>query len=227
MYGGLRREARAVKINEVERLAGITKGNIRFYEKEGLLTPGRNSENGYRDYGEADVEWLKKIRLLRMLDVPIEEIKRLKSGELTLKDAMDRHVIQLERRKASLAEMAALCASLKEDHARLDTLDADGVLARMAQKEQEGTKFVNVKKTDKIRRYVAPTVVALLMTLLMAAPIGLIVWAYTIDPEYAPPLWTLVILIAVPVVVIFGVLYALIQRIREIGKGEEDEARKY
>jgi len=65
-----------VKINQVEQLVGITKGNIRFYEKEGLLNPGRNSENGYREYSEADVVWLKKVRLLRMLDVPIEEILR-------------------------------------------------------------------------------------------------------------------------------------------------------
>ena len=57
-----------MKINQVEQLAGISKVNIRFYEKEGLLTPGRNSENGYREYTEHDVDWLKKIRLLRMLD---------------------------------------------------------------------------------------------------------------------------------------------------------------
>ncbi len=49
-----------MKINQVEQLVGITKGNIRFYEKEGLLTPGRNNDNGYRDYSDADVVWLKK-----------------------------------------------------------------------------------------------------------------------------------------------------------------------
>lgn len=36
-----------MRINEVEALVGITKKNIRFYEAEGLLTPRRNSENGY------------------------------------------------------------------------------------------------------------------------------------------------------------------------------------
>ena len=30
-----------MKINEVEQLVGVTKRNIRFYEKEGLLNPGR------------------------------------------------------------------------------------------------------------------------------------------------------------------------------------------
>ncbi len=50
-----------MKINEVEALVGITKKNIRFYEAEGLLTPRRNSENGYRDYGAAEVEVLRRI----------------------------------------------------------------------------------------------------------------------------------------------------------------------
>lgn len=85
-----------MKINEVERLVGVTKRNIRFYEKEGLLAPDRNAENGYRDYGEADVETLKKIKLLRKLDLPLEEIRRMQRGTLTLSDGMRRHVIQLE-----------------------------------------------------------------------------------------------------------------------------------
>ena len=59
-----------MRINEVEALVGITKKNIRFYEAEGLLTPRRNSENGYRDYGDADVAVLRRIKLLRKLGVP-------------------------------------------------------------------------------------------------------------------------------------------------------------
>jgi len=48
-----------VKINEVETLVGISKKNIRFYEEQGLLAPRRNSENGYRDYGEGEVAVLR------------------------------------------------------------------------------------------------------------------------------------------------------------------------
>ena len=75
-----------MKINEVEQLVGITKRNIRFYEKEGLLSPSRNSDNGYREYGEAEVETLKQIKLLRKLDVPMEEIRRMQQGALILTD---------------------------------------------------------------------------------------------------------------------------------------------
>lgn len=48
-----------MKINEVEQQVNITKKNIRFYEQQGLLSPKRNLENGYRDYSEEDVTELK------------------------------------------------------------------------------------------------------------------------------------------------------------------------
>ena len=216
-----------MKINQVEQLVGITKGNIRFYEKEGLLTPGRNNENGYRDYSDADVAWLKKIKLLRMLDVPIEEILRLRSGELTLEDAMGRHTIQLERRRANLEAMAGLCTHLRDRRCQLDTLDVDAVLAGMEQQEQEGTKFMNVKRNDRVRRYLSPVVGAAVMVALMAWIIGVLAWAVAVAPEDVPPLPVLIVVIAIPAVVIIGVLAALLQRFREIGRGELDEASKY
>lgn len=66
-----------LKINEVEALVGITRKNIRFYEAEGLLSPRRNSQNGYRDYGETEVEVLRRIKLLRKLGLPLEEIRQM------------------------------------------------------------------------------------------------------------------------------------------------------
>ena len=216
-----------MKINEVERLVGITKGNIRFYEKEGLLTPGRNSENGYRDYGDADVAWLKKIKLLRMLDVPIEEILRLKSGALTLEDAMGRHIIQLERKQSNLAAAQGVCAQIRDSRSQLDALDADGVLASMERQEQEGTKFMNVGKQDKLTRYVSPVGAAVVMLVMLGALIGLIVWGFTVDAADAPPIGVIIAIAAVPAVMIIGILAALYQRIKQIKGGEEDAAAQY
>lgn len=79
-------EVRDVKINEVEALVGITRKNIRFYESEGLLAPRRNSENGYRDYGEGDVAVLRQIKLMRKLGVSLEEIRQMQSGTHTVGD---------------------------------------------------------------------------------------------------------------------------------------------
>ena len=97
-----------MKINEVEQLIGITKRNIRFYEKEGLLAPGRDAANGYRNYSDADVEALRKIKLLRKLDVPMEEIRKMQQGALTLTDGLRRHIIQLEREQENLATIRSL-----------------------------------------------------------------------------------------------------------------------
>ena len=73
-----------MKINEVEAAVGVTKKNIRFYEEEGLISPSREPGNGYRSYSQADVERLRRIKLLRKLDVPLAEIREMLEGQCTL-----------------------------------------------------------------------------------------------------------------------------------------------
>jgi len=47
-----------MRINQAAELAGITSKNIRFYEDQGLITPARDTANGYRDYSMEDIEQL-------------------------------------------------------------------------------------------------------------------------------------------------------------------------
>ncbi len=216
-----------MRINEVEQLAGVTKRNIRFYEKEGLLSPGRESGNGYRDYSAADVETLRRIKLLRKLDLPLEEIRRLQSGTFTLQDVMGRHIIQLERQRANLAAMVQLCRLPEEEHPQLDSQDGEHWLKRMEEQEQEGAKFVNIKKKDVRGKYMGAIAAAAVMIALMGALIGLFVWAFTLAPEESPPLPMMIFICAVPAVIIIGILIALIQRIKQIKGGEEDAAAQY
>ena len=216
-----------MKINEVEAQVGITKKNIRFYEEQGLLSPRRNSENGYRDYGEAEVAILRQIKLMRKLGVPLEEIRRMQAGG-TVADGMRRHLVTLERERSSLEQSIQLCGSLKDREERLDALDAAVLLEEMERLEQTGTTFRDKQKQDaKPVRYAGAVVMALLTTALMAALIVLMVWGFTADPADAPPLALLVVLVAIPGVIILGVLLALFQRIKEIRKGEEDDAKNY
>ena len=64
-----------MKIKDVEKQVGISKANIRFYEEEGLIHPARNQENNYREYSKADVEQLQEIKKLRLIGIPVQEIK--------------------------------------------------------------------------------------------------------------------------------------------------------
>ena len=217
-----------MKINEVEALVGITKKNIRFYEAEGLLAPRRNSENGYRDYGEEEVETLRRIKFLRKLGVPLEEIRQMQTGVHTVGDGMRRHLVTLERERQNLADAARVCEELTDCQERLEALDAQGLLDRMDRMEEEGTTFMDKQKRDmKRRRYVMPVVMAVVMAVLMIALIWLFLWAFETDLAGAPPLPLLALFVIIPAVVILGVVIALVQRIREIDKGEEDDARKY
>ena len=216
-----------MKINEVEALVGITKKNIRFYEEKGLLSPDRNSENGYRDYCQAEVDALRRIKLLRKLGVPIEEIRRMQQGTQTVGDGMRRHLVTLERERQNLEESVKLCELLKERTEPLNELNAEEVLAEMEKLEQSGTTFQNKQRQDVRIRYVAPVFIASVMVAMLAAMIGVRLWDYFAEPAEAPPLAAVIVLIGVLGLGICGVLYALFQRISEIRRGEIDDARMY
>ena len=216
-----------MKINEVEALVGITKKNIRFYEAEGLLAPRRNSENGYRDYGEAEVDTLRRIKLLRKLGLPLEDIRQMLSGAHTVGDGMRRHLVTLGRERQNLDAAAKLCGELADCQERLADLDAAALLDQMAEMEQSGTTFQNKQSQDIRVRYVAPVVVTVLMVLLMLGLIWLFLWAFESDPAGAPPLPLLAVFLAIPAVVALGVIVSLVQRIREIGRREIDDAKQF
>ena len=216
-----------MKINEVEALVGITRKNIRFYESAGLLTPRRNSENGYRDYGDADVSVLLQIKLLRKLGVSLEEIRQMQSGAHTVGDGMRRHLVSLERDRENLEQAIRLCEHLTDRQERLCDLDAGSVLAEMESLEQSGTTFQDKQRKDVRIRYVAPLVIAGTMTALLAGLMALLIWVFLLDPVSGLPLPLLLVSLALLALVAGGVLAALIQRLREIGKGEIDDAKNY
>lgn len=114
-------------IKEVEKLAGIDRANIRFYEKEGLLEPLRK-DNGYRDYSEDDLELLLRIKLLRSLNVPLEEIKNLKSKKKTLEEVLEAQNRRLEEEKKAAARSQEICHAIWEEHTTFANLDAQKYL---------------------------------------------------------------------------------------------------
>ena len=216
-----------MKINEVEALVGIPRKNIRFYESEGLLAPRRNSENGYRDYGGAEVSVLLQIKLMRKLGVSLEEIRRMQNGTHTVGDGMRRHLVTLERDRDNLEQAIRLCAGLTDRQERLGDLDAGSILKEMEDMEQGGATFQNKQKRDVRIRYLAPVAITTGMVLLMGSFAGLLLWIIAMGVADAPPVWVLLVLVLIPLVVIGGVVLALVQRIREIGRGEIDDAKNY
>lgn len=215
-----------MKINEVEQAIGITKKNIRFYEQEGLLAPSR-SANGYRDYSPEDVKSLQQIKLLRRLDVPIEEIKRLQDGRQTLGDCLERQLITLKRRLRNLEATETFCRNLIAEsagHAVLEDLPVEQLLREMDNMEKGGTKFMDVRRNDKRERKMGAFIGAGLFILLMTGCLATTIWGIVIA---SIPIIPAVILVAIPTTMIICTLFVLRERFKEIEGGEMDEASKY
>ena len=141
---------------------------------------------------------------------------------------MRRHLVTLEREQKNLETSMALCRQLKDREEPLSALDAQALLEEMELLEYQGATFLNRQTGDARRmRRVAPAVVTVVMVALMASLMALMIWGFTTDADQAPPLPLVVVLVAIPGVIILGVVLALIQRLQEIEKGEIDDARKY
>ena len=64
-------------VQALAELSGVTPRTLRWYDRIGLLKPGRVGENGYRYYGPAQVDRLQDILYYRALGVPLEQIPEL------------------------------------------------------------------------------------------------------------------------------------------------------
>ena len=130
-----------MNIKQAAEQSGVSSPNIRFYEKEGLMTPARNRGNAYRNYTAEDIRTLKLIRMLRMLDLPLPTIQRILNGEQPLAEALQAQQTVLEQQAAQLAGAIRFCAELTRQAPQLEQLDVDDCLNRMQHAQEPGGFF--------------------------------------------------------------------------------------
>ena len=115
------------KIGEAATRSGVSAANIRFYEKDQLLSPQGRSDNSYRMYSDSDIHRLRFIRACRALDMSLDEVRTLLKLDLnsktdcaTARGALDAHLSHVSER---LNELKALEKDLKALRGRCDGLD--------------------------------------------------------------------------------------------------------
>lgn len=137
-----------MNINEVEKLTGISKQNIRFYESKGLLQPKRNKVNSYREYTEADLKMLETIKLFRLLGFSIEQIDLMqKTGEIL---NVDEHINSLREQIKNYEGSISICEKLKVEE-KLEDLNPKKYLDLVANEEKAGYHFNSI--IDDYRLY--------------------------------------------------------------------------
>lgn len=119
------REKRGYNMNikEVEKVTGLTKANIRFYEEEGLVCPKRNEQNNYRIYTEVEIKRLQEVKKLRLLGISIPEIQKIYAEELSLQKAMERRLKEIREEERLLQETRAICQEAIRANWNLNEID--------------------------------------------------------------------------------------------------------
>ena len=123
-----------MNIKAAEELSGVSRQNIRFYEREGLLNPDRNPENDYREYQQEHIETLKMIRVMRMLDMPLDQIKLVLEGSISPAKAAKEQRQKLKAQQEQLSAAIRLC----EEWSAFQTMEAvnvDEMISRMESSE--------------------------------------------------------------------------------------------
>lgn len=116
------------RIGDAARRSGIAAANIRYYEKEHLLSPGVREDNQYRLYTDGDVHRLRFIRLCRAMDMSLDEVRTLlaldgarKADCVAARETLDAHLGHVRER---LAELQALEHELEHLRGQCDGTDS-------------------------------------------------------------------------------------------------------
>ena len=90
-------------INKLAQLAGVSTRTLRYYDEIGLLEPSHIKENGYRIYGQVQIDKLQQIMLYKELGVPLEAIKKMIcNDDFDLSMALEEHLRSLLSKKIQL-----------------------------------------------------------------------------------------------------------------------------
>ena len=167
-----------------------------------------------------------KIKLLRKFGTPLEEIHRLFQGKSSMKECLEKREEALEREQRSVEKMRSLAQRMLAECNSVDRMDTDFWLDEIEKLEKEGTDFVDLNKIDIHRKKKLGAIAGAGVTILfMLATIAGNIWILANDPTY--PIGIFLFVLILSMIVLGGVLVVVVKRIKEIERGEEDEAAKY
>ena len=134
-----------MKTKDIEECLHISKENLRYYEKEGLIHPQRKN-NGYREYSGEDIGKLKKILVMRKLGITIAEIRDVLEDRRTLGSVLDDTMVRLNSEIEAMKAAYTMCGRLVEENTTISSLDADACLEKINEEQKKGGRFADLTK---------------------------------------------------------------------------------
>ncbi|WP_426187931.1 MerR family transcriptional regulator [Microbacterium sp. TWP3-1-2b2] len=99
-------------IGDVARRTGLSVSAIRYYSDEGLVRPTGETDGGHRLYDLDAIARFEFIRTLRDLDTGLDQIRRVLTGVVSLRDLLAEHLDVVEGRAKELQARRAVLRAL-------------------------------------------------------------------------------------------------------------------
>ncbi|BDX05502.1 Zn(2+)-responsive transcriptional regulator [Planctobacterium marinum] len=127
------------KIGQLAKAENITVEALRFYDQQGILSPGLRADNGYRLYSEDDRVRLRFIQSAKNLGFTLKEVKELldikvEKGAHTCGEVkyiaehkladIQQKIQQLQRFETTLKKVVATCCGGPESAEHCSILEA-------------------------------------------------------------------------------------------------------
>lgn len=111
----------SLSIGQLAKHAGVGVDTVRYYERDGLLSPAGRLASGYRRYGVTELKRLRFIRRAKALGFSLEDIRSLltlseqqsvaevkRAAQTKLTD-IEQRINELERIRSGLRTLIAAC----------------------------------------------------------------------------------------------------------------------
>ena len=139
-------------IGELSNLFNISVDSIRYYEKMGLITPVRNPDNGYREYTEEDILLLNRIKMLRMLYIPVSDIRKILYEKEALTSVLNTHLLKIKEEENRLRQNYFLCEELIKMDMSVTDLSEEMLDKMISGKEEYIYQLERIKRQDRIQK---------------------------------------------------------------------------
>lgn len=138
-----------MRIGEFAERANVSHRTIRYYEREGLLSPAERVGTGYRYYNELSLERLQKVKQLQEIGLSLEEIRdvidlyfddsTVVKAKRQVMDILEGHLQDAERR---IEELENFRRDALKNLGRLETL-----VEEVNQEDSEGRSNITQHQT--------------------------------------------------------------------------------
>lgn len=173
-------------IKEVEEKTGLARSSIRFYEKEKLIHPIKDTSNGYRDYTEKDVENIKKIAYLRTLGISIENIQEIVNHKIELQAIIEKQYKILSNQIEELENAKAICQKMMNaGDLTYDKLDIEAFVKEVKAHWESNQKLLRTDSVSFIYMWGG----SLVWSVITVLSVLVAVLSYAVLPKQIPIQW--------------------------------------